>query len=88
VVEESTLLRWWHTYDWDGVVWKHQTSSEVLLSKVAVLYAEGVIGGGEKVINESVYHSKVVGKTQHTEKSGVHGSGRERLDVIDLTGED
>jgi hypothetical protein len=30
VVEESALLRWWHSYDWDGVVWKHRTSSEVV----------------------------------------------------------
>ena len=88
VVEESTLLRWWHSYDWDGVVLKHRTSAEVLLRKVAVLYAEKVIGGDEKAINEAVYHSPAVGRTQRIEKSGDHGSGRERLDVIDLTGED
>ncbi len=87
-MEESALLHWWHSYDCDGVVWKHRTSSEVVLSKVAVLYAKRVIGGAEKAINESVYYYQVVGKTQRAEKSGVHGSGRERLDIIDLTGED
>jgi hypothetical protein len=84
-VEESALLRWWHSYDCNGIVWKRRTSSEFVLSKVAVLYAEGVLGVGEKAMNESVYYYQVVGKTQRAERSGVHGSGRESLDVIDVT---
>jgi hypothetical protein len=88
VVEESALLRWWHSYNWDGVALKHSTSSEVLLSKVAVLYAERVLGVGEEARNEVVYHPPAVGRTQRVEKSGDHEGGRERLDVIDLTGED
>lgn len=31
VVEENQLFRWWHNYNWDGNMWKHRNSSEILL---------------------------------------------------------
>jgi len=39
VMEESDMLRWWHTYEGDGQSWRHRTSSEVLLNRSVILSA-------------------------------------------------
>mgnify|MGYP001040502942 FL=1 len=39
VMEESDMLRWWHTYEGDGQLWRHRTSSEVLLNRSVILSA-------------------------------------------------
>ncbi len=88
VVEENHVLRWWHTYEWDGLVWKYRTSSEVLLNRIAVLCAEGVVGSDNYKVNGSLYLSHEGGKENRVQKGEVDVPERKWVDVVDLTGED
>ncbi len=58
------------------------------MSGNAVLYAGRLAGSGEDARIVSPYYSSAGGKMGYIEKIEVLGGGKERFDVIDLTGDD
>jgi hypothetical protein len=88
VVEESDLLRWWHVYEWDGLVWRHRNSSNVLLCDNIILstgeIGSGFVSGREKNQHVSV---KTVG-LDNKSSDCVAGFDEKEMEVIDLTREE
>jgi hypothetical protein len=83
VVEENEELRWWHTYEWNGSVWRYKSSNEALLKNVVVLGAVAICNGN----GESEAHQLAV-KEEEVEGNAfgkIVGSSGCKADVIDLS---